>query len=279
MNNEKSLSKQPYYPSMKSALRSSGFAVLLLVSLVTAHSQTVTHLFRGGENDAGATNGGALAGTTIDAVGSTNLTKSGTGGTYTSNTPGPGSSLAFNFNGSQNYIGALDTSLTTNSSFAMEAWINANQLSSTVGLFYNGHTGSQGVGLFLVNNRLAALRGGIGFTASTTDLSTGVWTHVALVVDSGNLSVYLNGNNEISVVSSFINPTNGGLAIGGNPSGGELFSGAIDHARIFTFGTGTFNTSMLSFPASAIPEPSTYVTIFGSLALAFAVYRRRRIAA
>ena len=252
------------------------FVAVVLASTVTGSAQTVTHLFRAGENDSSAGNGLALAATTIDAVGSTNLSLVGTGSaTYTSSTTASGSSLAFAFTGGPSYAGAVDTSLTTSTSFAMELWFKATSLSGTQALFYNGDTGGNGVGLFLDGSNLVGMAGGRFMASGETTLTTNTWYHAALVSSGGTITYYLNGVSEISRSANFINPTSGALSIGGNNSGDELFNGAIDQARIFTFTSGTFTTGMLSY--SAVPEPSTYAAACGLLALGFAALRRKRL--
>jgi hypothetical protein len=248
--------------------------VVGLAAAITGSAQTTTHLFRAGENDSGAGNGLALAATTVDAVGSTNLSLVGTGSaTYTSNTTVSGSSLAFAFTGGNSYAGAVDTSLTTSASFAMELWFKATSLSTTQALFYNGDTGGNGVGLFLDGSNLVAMAGNRFMVAGETTLTTGTWYHAALVSSGGTITYFLNGASELSRAANFFDPTSGALYIGGNTSGDELFNGTIDHARIFTFTSGTFNTGMLSY--SAVPEPSTYAAILGLLALGLAAWRRR----
>jgi hypothetical protein len=248
--------------------------VVGLVGAITGSAQTTTHLFRAGENDSGAGNGLALAATTIDAVGSTNLSLVGSGSaTYTSSTTVSGSSLAFSFSGGNSYAGAVDNSLTTSASFAIELWFKATSLSGTQALLYNGNTGGNGVGIFLNGNKLTALAGGRFFVAGPTALTTDTWYHAALVSSGGTITYFLDGASEISRAANFINPTSGALSLGGNNSGNELFTGTIDQAKIFTFTSGTFNTSMLSY--SAVPEPSTYAAILGLFALGLAAWRRR----
>lgn len=249
------------------------FTFVLSASAVRA--QTTLHLYRAGENDAGASAGAALAATTVDSGGSTPLTLGGAGSsTYTNSTAAAGSTLAFNFTGGNAYSGSVDTSLTTSAHFAMELWFKPSALSGTQSLIYNGNTGGSGVGIFLEENNLVALAGGRFFSMGSTALATNTWYHVAAVSTGGTLTLYLNGTTELSRSANFINPGSGALMIGGNNSGGEYFNGAIDHARIFGFTGGTFETSMLSY--SAIPEPSTYAAICGVLTLGWAAYRRRK---
>lgn len=251
-------------------------SLLLLGPLALGHAQTTVHLYHGGESDGGAVNGGALASFTVDSSGSTNLTRQNTPGTYTSATTVPGSTLAFNFDGTGGFSGALDTSLGNSTSFGMEIWFNTANLTGAKSLFYNGNTAASGVGLFRNGDHLAVLGGGTIFNTGATTLTTGTWYHAALVNDSnsGSLKLYLNGVLELTTGNGFNFPNSGGLAIGANSAAGDLFTGMLDEARIFTFTPGTFNPSMLSY--SAVPEPSTYAALFSAGVLGFALWRRRR---
>jgi len=121
------------------------------------------------------------------------------------------------------------------------------------------------------------LGGGTFLDDGATTLATNTWYQVALVNDTsaGTLSLYLNGALETTSGISFNDPSTGALSLGGNGSGGDLFTGKLDEARIFTFAPGTFNTSMLAY--SAVPEPSTYAALFGVAVLGAAAWRRRSI--
>jgi hypothetical protein len=251
---------------------------LLLLSglLAGAHAQTTLHLYRGGENDGGAVNGGSLAPLTPDSGGATTLLRQNSAGTYTSATFGAGSTLAYNFNGTGVFSGAVDSTLTGSTSFVMEVWFNTTTLTGASALFYNGDTGGNGVGLFRADDHLAILGGGVIFDVGTTTLATNTWYHAALMNDSnlGQLTLYLNGVAEFSRANDFNAPVSGGLAIGGNAGLGDLYNGALDEARVFTFAPGSFSPSMLAY--SAVPEPSTYAAILGVGAAGMVAWRRRR---
>src|SRR5947209_977265 len=132
---------------MPSSISSRIVLSLLLVGAVgTGHAQTTVHLYHAGESDGGAVNGGALATSTVDSSGSTTLLRQSTAGTYTSATPVPGSTLAFNFNGTGGFSAAVDTSFTNGTSFGMEIWFNTATLTGAKALFYNGDTAGSGVG-------------------------------------------------------------------------------------------------------------------------------------
>jgi hypothetical protein len=261
------------YPCHRPTL---AFIALLLGTLVAAHAQTNVHFFTGGENDPGAANGAVVNNPTLDSAGSSNLTRTGDV-TYTTNTPGANSTLAYQFTTGSGYLlGATNTTLTNESSFAMELWFQTPFANTQQALFHNGH-----IGLYVYNG-VSVHRAGIALNKiGVGPLSASTWYHVAFVWDAGTLTGYLQGTPTfIGSGLDFSNPTAGNaLVIGSTSLGGDPFMGTIDHARIFEFAPGTFNTSMLSYPASAIavvPEPSTYAAILGLIALGFVIVRRSR---
>lgn len=262
--------------------RLASIAALATLLAATLHAQTTLVLYRGGEADSGAANGVALIDPAFDSSGNNwDTAANGSGGTYTSSTTVSGSTLAYNFNDGSYLQGAELTSLTDTTSFAMELWFQAPTLSGgSQMLFMNGSSGGSGIGLYLLNDNLQVIRGGIVTTTITT-LTDNSWHYVALVYDgtSSSFDAYFDSSKLITgVAGNFNNPTTG-LYLGSS-NFGDTFSGSIDEARIFTFANGTFTTSMLSNAAlSSVPEPSTYAALAGLAALGLAVWRRRKTAA
>ena len=270
---------QTLHPARPSNLRGSLTSLLfcaVVLSTSLASAQTTLHLYRGGEDDTGSVAGDVHAGLLVDAAGNTNLAAAF--GQYTSSTPGPASTLAYGFN-QNNSNGAFaggqtNLSLTNTSSFAMELWFKATSLFFNQALFHNGR-----IGIYIFEGQVAIHRAGIALDnigAAQQD----VWTHVAFAYDDGTLTGFLNGTQvNIGTELSFFNPITGfELLLALSPSSSDQFRGDIDHARIFSFAPGTFNASMLSYPASAIPEPATFTALAGLAALGLAATRRRRAA-
>ena len=69
--------------------------------------------------------------------------------------------------------------------------------------------------------------------------TVGVWTHLALVRDSGVGTLYINGVASASFLDT-PNPPAGRFAVGSDPQilGGETFTGLMDEVRVFTFAPG-----------------------------------------
>lgn len=246
----------------------------LFAAVLSARAQVVLHHYRGGEDDAGAAAGLQfleVLGYTID-VGTNPIDLNSTFAAYTSTVAAPGSSLAYDFSGTGGAASTFgDTSLTPTSSFAFEAWVKPGAAATGL-LFANGKLENNGIGLALVNGNLTVAQGGQGWIVSSTAVSTATWSHVAFAYDNGAVGLYLNGSLVHSATSSFIAlPDSFSTWV---QLGSENIGGLIDDARIFTFTSGSFDTSMLSY--SAVPEPSTYAAIFGAAVLGLAGWRKRR---
>ncbi len=234
-------------------------------------AQTVVAQWRFGENDLDAVSGEKVGTTTEDAVGSNYLSRTSSA-SYTSATPGAGSTLAVEADSSVMFNGSALTSLSSSSSFFMELWFKPTSLTGTQTLVYNGDGSFRGVGLYLNGSTLRVLAGGQFDNPTSGTATLNAWNYAALVWDNQSASVYLN-----SLAAPVFSATRSfNAATGGDSIFFGTFSGSFDEARVATFSTGTFSTSMLNYQSvSAIPEPSTSAILAGLGALGLVAWRRR----
>lgn len=66
-----------------------------------------------------------------------------------------------------------------------------------------------------------------------TSITNGVWHMVSITSDGTNLTVYLDGASDGTVVTGANLPTNAGVGIGGHTYAGEFFHGAMDDVRVY----------------------------------------------
>ena len=85
---------------------------------------------------------------------------------------------------------AAISSLTNN--FGIECWVNPNGTTGSQCLAYNGDPTASGWGLYLTNGTYRGLLGNAAFVGSAA-ATAGVWTHLALVIDNGTATFYVNG--------------------------------------------------------------------------------------
>lgn len=230
-------------------------ASLFTATLLPA-SATVTLLnsYHLGDLDGGAANG-ALAITSQDYRGGAALSFMGYP-TYSTDVP-PDYPLpdtySLDFTGTNYGIDGTLASLTDD--FGIQAWVKVRSLSSgNHAIAYNGNTGANGWGLYIVGNTFQGLFGGVAFFGSAP-VQTNVWTHLALVRDQGVTTLYVDGV-ACGASSATPNAPNGLWALGASPPdlNSEFFDGLIDEVSVFTFADGAFSTNDLLYcpPASRV---------------------------
>ncbi|PKP17520.1 MAG: hypothetical protein CVU05_15400, partial [Bacteroidetes bacterium HGW-Bacteroidetes-21] len=149
----------------------------------------------------------------------------------------PGNAL--DFDGVNDYVAGEPFTMQIDN-VSIEAWVKWNGVEAGQNqiVVYNGNTSSSGFGLFINsgdNYEISLLCGGASIATSDYKLSTGVWTHLAVVRNGGTWTFYANGipyslsENPIPLT---ISASDHGL-IGGNVSGTEPFGGQMDEVRIW----------------------------------------------
>ena len=223
-----------------------------------------------GENDPGAANGVALNSTTDDAVGSHDLTRQdvgGTGGTYSSLTPGGASTLSAAFTGTQAYSATGSGFYTgmdlQNFSFSVDVRPTGNVSGFSIamalgqggqGSIFLYHTGAGGAWNVHSN--------GIGNIITGGTVAYNTWQNLRVERVAGVLSFYVNNVQAGSSTAQFTNTGTLGdtFTIGAHRTGAGIyegrFQGQIDNVQV-------------------VPEPSAIgLAVLG--ALGTGLRRRRR---
>ena len=208
--------------------------LLLLISMGTLHAADYRS-WRLGEDDPGAANGGAAQATTVENLNAKNLTLSGTG-TYASDVPSGGSTLALSLTGGGHYTGAgsgfytgvdltnfqlsFDAKPTSAPSFHVAVCLGKYGLNQCEFIYYTA-----GVWHFHINGQ------GDRITGTGT---TGVWQHLTLTRKDGLTSLYINGTLAGSH-ANFVTPSDDftiGTAKKGDGSPDGRFIGLLDNVKI-----------------------------------------------
>jgi hypothetical protein len=117
--------------------------------------------------------------------------------------------------------------------YTIEGWLRLNSTGKQHTFFDIRAAGNDWVLYVNSSNRLEIFTGSTG-TGSTT-LSSAVWYHIAVVRDSTNLKVYLNGTQEIAITAPNISGSRQ-LRIGGGRDGGSFpntdLNGWMDEVRV-----------------------------------------------
>jgi hypothetical protein len=124
-------------------------------------------------------------------------------------------------------------------SFTIEGWLyttsTANmgllQISTTAGGLQANNTNN--IAVYCNNLVLGAYYGGT-FRAGTTSISSGTWTHFALVRNGSSINLYVNGTADsgFGTQTDNQNYTGGYIVVGGYFGTSNLFNGYIDDLRI-----------------------------------------------
>jgi len=165
------------------------------------------------------------------------LTKMANPPTATSGWAGQGLS----FDGVDDWVANPFQSFITKSGvYTFSAWIKfSGQITGSSGtIFQNSTSGSDRNGMNIDTNILRFGYYDTSWHGKTGAISTGVWTHITGVNNSGTLSLYVNGVLQTGVASPFVSSVATYMYIGkstrtGAPYYEDLFNGLIDDVRIY----------------------------------------------
>lgn len=144
------------------------------------------------------------------------------------------------FNGKTDGYRLPQASGTPNGNQLMEVWVKsrtANTHGQTQVVVANGN-GKSGYTIAQKNDRWILIAGGTGIT-EIGEVAKDVWVHLAMVIDGGKGSVWMNGKRIRGFGLTKELASNFSIAIADN--GGEAFSGEVHEVRLSTFKDGAFS--------------------------------------
>jgi len=221
-----------------------GVATLALALTAAPARASFTKIaeYRLGEDDAGATLGGAGNATTTDSVGSYDLTKAGTP-TYADPLAGglsPTSTLAVDFPGTTSRYTRSVLPLGTDD-FVIQGYVVQNS-GTNLTMVYNGSGGSNGMGIATSSGghsgsslTWCGLFGGRTYNDTYVPVVYGVPFHIAVVRDSGTNRIYVNGELRLTTTpTTSPNSATGSFYVG-------ALDGRVDEIQVGTLGGQNFN--------------------------------------
>ena len=135
--------------------------------------------------------------------------------------------------------------------FTIELWIRLGATGSARGLIGKG-TSTTGWLVSLNSSNQVVFTYGTSTITSTGTISANVWTYIAVVREgtgSNQTKIYIGGFNDgTGTVSTDFNQTSS-IYIGGNRTGGDLYSGYMQDVRI----TNGYARTVTTIPTSAFP--------------------------
>jgi hypothetical protein len=201
-------------------------------------------MWRMGDDDPGARNGGTNVVSTKALIGSIDLSTVGNP-VYSTDTPSGGSlfSMAVEPAGTDGFTAS--GVFPGGDNWCVECWIKVPALGAREQVIFA--LNKQMELLLLNDGRLGVHWPGIfieGYSSPTLD----TWTHVALVRAGGMVALYMDGARQADVTG--LAPGAGTLhaAYRDHVTYPDYLDGSIDDLRIFTFGSGPFSTDLLNYP-------------------------------
>lgn len=180
------------------------------------------------------------SGNALDSSGN-GLTAVPSGTTIVAGQPGMGN--ARSFNGSSDYVSVASGAGTSvdidTNPVTIEAWINITSVNATTGneIFSRGVGGTNGYALYIDTGGYAHLGGqGGGNFGGGPLLSTGVWHHIAGVINGTDSRIYVDGNlvatGTINVIASAATYSYIGSGLNSSSVNTAFFNGQIDEVRV-----------------------------------------------
>ena len=157
------------------------------------------------------------------------------------------------FDGTGDYLFALNSQPLGSGDFTIEGWVNFDGLVEDALVSTRDAIGASSTGMLITaySSLLQVFTAGAFQLTSTTTLSTGTWYHVAVVKSSGTTTLYLDGIAEDTYADSN-NYTSSRVYVGGDVGGSFFLDGYVDDLRI-TKGVARY-TAAFTPPTAAFPD-------------------------
>ncbi len=219
-----------------------------------------------------------------DSVGSLDLSNTNAGGTRLPSpfTTGladdvPGSTTAIDLradSGRAGFFGGDLGSVLTADNWGVEMWVRTASTSQNIDIFSDGDVVSGNLKFSQINGLWAASYDSLAWigaaNGSGQTASAELWTHLAVVNESGTSSLYIDGVAQAGTTTADV-VWNDGIHLGVLSGGATGWEGDLDEVRLFTFNPGEFDASS---DFLIIPEPSSIMLC--GLAVLLSLFLRRR---
>jgi hypothetical protein len=227
------------------------------IDVANGNVQTVT--VSTGLSFGGFTNAITGQSVTLVVTGSGTVSNDNTGLTVTANGDAQiddaqyqiGSTSAL-FDGTNDYLEVSDASDfgVGTGDFTYECWVRTTSVATMQAVFDARPSGTNGAypTLFIYNSQFN-LYYNDNFRIASSTLSSNTWYHVAIVRNSGTITMYVDGSSVGTYADSTSNPGNTTFRIGTANSGAYDFNGHIDELRVSDTAryTGSFTPSSTAF--------------------------------
>jgi len=153
--------------------------------------------------------------------------------TRTPFTGGPSSNGSGFFNGTNAGLTTpANTAFVTGTTSTVEMWVYPTTNSVTQRLTNNGTSGGLDVLIAGFLSGAIAVNGASAYT--TTALTLNVWTHLAVVYNSGTLTIYFNGVSQTltGTTTGYNFTANGTVYIGNSAGNAQFFAGYLSNVRV-----------------------------------------------
>ncbi len=178
------------------------------------------------------------SGSATDSSGNGNTGNFGTAPanpTWSPNNPsGSGNSLSFDGGDFVNCGNKSSLDIPTTGKVTVMAWVKRNALAGNAGVVSKRNATNTNYELGITSGGNIFNYDGTNTRTSTKTVAIGEWHHIAMSINSGNVTFYLDGALDNSLASTLGTIHTGGLFIGKGQIGAEYFNGLISDARVYS---------------------------------------------